>query len=513
MSFRTRIVSRRYSRTAFVAAIGFPATWLVFALTAGAALPAQAAGSDGAIRAVDLRCQGAVAPLGIDAAAPALSWKIAGDGRGLAPDGLPDPSRVAARSAEGRTSRISGTAGASIRTRRSASPTPAGPWPLSERVSWRVRVWDQDGRESAWSETSDWTMGVLRPEEWRAVWIGAQPGETPPAATRLLRREFRRPVASGSGRSLRLRTRLLRSHDQRPPGRRGSVGAGLDQVRQDLPLRHLRRDPPAASRGQRRRPSARQRLLQRHRRPLHQVQGHVRPAQGHRPAAPGIRRRVGRFRRQRTDPGGRPPARSPSPASTAARTSTPGSFRAGFDEPGFDDAGWAPAAVLSGPGGVLRGSAAAAPPHPGHRDASSRPCVTAAPARGRGLRPRPERSAHAPPRRPRAGRVVGADHPGRAPGRGRLGRPRLGRRRRGVLAVHAGRDGDGGLLPQVLLPRLPLSAGRAPARRRRAARCPRSTRWRASSSTPRPRRSASSPAPRTSSTASGRSSAGPSART
>lgn len=38
---------------------------------------------------------------------------------------------------------------------------------------WQVRVWDADGRPSAWSEIASWSMGLLRPSEWRAKWIGA----------------------------------------------------------------------------------------------------------------------------------------------------------------------------------------------------------------------------------------------------------------------------------------------------------------------------------------------------
>jgi alpha-L-rhamnosidase len=47
--------------------------------------------------------------------------------------------------------------------------------PLLSRVEcwWQVRVWDQDGRASDWSEPAFWRMGILNPQEWRAQWIGA----------------------------------------------------------------------------------------------------------------------------------------------------------------------------------------------------------------------------------------------------------------------------------------------------------------------------------------------------
>ena len=46
---------------------------------------------------------------------------------------------------------------------------------LSSRTSyyWQVKVWDEKGRESGWSETASWHMGILSDEEWKGEWIGA----------------------------------------------------------------------------------------------------------------------------------------------------------------------------------------------------------------------------------------------------------------------------------------------------------------------------------------------------
>lgn len=47
--------------------------------------------------------------------------------------------------------------------------------PLQPRTNyyWQVKVWDQDGKESAWSKTSQWHVGILSADEWRGKWIGA----------------------------------------------------------------------------------------------------------------------------------------------------------------------------------------------------------------------------------------------------------------------------------------------------------------------------------------------------
>ena len=36
---------------------------------------------------------------------------------------------------------------------------------------WKVKVWEKDGVESAWSAAAQWSMGLLKPEDWRAQWI------------------------------------------------------------------------------------------------------------------------------------------------------------------------------------------------------------------------------------------------------------------------------------------------------------------------------------------------------
>ena len=38
---------------------------------------------------------------------------------------------------------------------------------------WQVRTWDKKGKVSRWSEPASWSMGLLKPEEWKAQWIGA----------------------------------------------------------------------------------------------------------------------------------------------------------------------------------------------------------------------------------------------------------------------------------------------------------------------------------------------------
>jgi alpha-L-rhamnosidase len=57
-----------------------------------------------------------------------------------------------------------------------------------QRVRWKVRVWDQDGSVSPWSEDAFWAAGLLRPGDWKAKWIGIDRDVQHPSP--YLRREF-----------------------------------------------------------------------------------------------------------------------------------------------------------------------------------------------------------------------------------------------------------------------------------------------------------------------------------
>jgi alpha-L-rhamnosidase len=37
---------------------------------------------------------------------------------------------------------------------------------------WKVKIWDQAGQPSAWTRPAHWTMGLLKPADWQARWIG-----------------------------------------------------------------------------------------------------------------------------------------------------------------------------------------------------------------------------------------------------------------------------------------------------------------------------------------------------
>ena len=133
----------------------------------------------------------------------------------------------------------------------------------------------------------------------------------------------------------------------------------------------------------------------------------------------------------------------------------------GWDQPGFDDAGWSRAVVTEGSARALRGASHASPPF--------RTYETFAPVKVQELRPGVAvydfgQNASMMPRlrvRGPAGATREADPVRAAEGR-RLGGPDVVGRRGGLLELHARRAGRGrDVVSAVLLPRQPLSSGGA----------------------------------------------------
>ncbi|MDD8026079.1 MAG: family 78 glycoside hydrolase catalytic domain [Acidobacteriota bacterium] len=313
-----------------------------------------------ALRPVGLLCRGALDPLGLDDAAPALSWKLQGEGRGL---------RQTAYRIQAATTRALLNAGrpdlwdgGRIASDEQAGVAYAGrPLRSFERAYWRIRAWDQDGRESPWSEAAVWTTGVLRSEDWRAFWIGAPSEDSEPAATRLLRRK------------IQVRADLQRAeiyicglgfYEAVLNGRR--IGEDLFSpgwTKYDKTCLYDAYDVTALLDPG---PNAVSILLGNG---FYNVsggrytkfKGTFGPLQAI--ALLRLEYKDGRVEFIGTDGSWRT---APGPITFSCvyggEDFDARRIERGCDEPDFDDAAWAAAAILPGPGGVLRGSAAAAPP-------------------------------------------------------------------------------------------------------------------------------------------------------
>jgi alpha-L-rhamnosidase len=120
----------------------------------------------------NLRCEYQTNPLAIDSVRPRLSWTLSSPARGarqsayqiLVASSLP---RLAADRGDLWDSGKK-TSDETIQIEYDGKALVSG-----ADCFWKVRSWDAADQSGRWSEPARWTMGLLKPEDWRASWIHA----------------------------------------------------------------------------------------------------------------------------------------------------------------------------------------------------------------------------------------------------------------------------------------------------------------------------------------------------
>ena len=124
------------------------------------------------LQVFDLRCEYLENPLGIGTPTPRLSWKLKHPERNQRQTAY---QIIAAHAPEQLTEEAPGLLWDSGRVASADSvAVPYGGQPLAsrERVYWRVRCWDAQGRPGSWSEPAWFEAALLDPGDWSAGWIG-----------------------------------------------------------------------------------------------------------------------------------------------------------------------------------------------------------------------------------------------------------------------------------------------------------------------------------------------------
>ena len=171
------------------------------------------------------RCEYLANPLGIDTPNPRLSWVMTSDQRGEKQTAY---HVLVASSAEA-LAKDQGDLWDSgkVDSDRSILVAYEGKGLTSrQQCWWKVRVWDGRGQTSLWSQPASWSMGLLKPDDWQAKWIGVEaptqlaeddlhrlvkriwsPGESEPTSTATPdRRYFRRTVVLPEGKMIQRAT-------------------------------------------------------------------------------------------------------------------------------------------------------------------------------------------------------------------------------------------------------------------------------------------------------------------
>lgn len=133
----------------------------------------------------DLICEYHTNPLGIDVQKPRLSWKIESTAQNV----LQSAYEIKVTDQSGKALWNSGK----VNSDQSVDIVYGGPALKSaQRVTWQVRVWDNNGKATAWSAPASWEMGILEPESWKASWVtlGSEPSVKGSKPAQYFRKDF-----------------------------------------------------------------------------------------------------------------------------------------------------------------------------------------------------------------------------------------------------------------------------------------------------------------------------------
>ncbi len=123
------------------------------------------------LRPVELKTESAHEPLGIDNPNPRFSWLIEASG--------PSTAQLAYRIMVASTRQLLEDdmgdiwdSGMVQNPENIFIPYNGIALSSGSQYFWKVKIWDTKDRESDWSQTASWTMGLLNPSDWKAKWIG-----------------------------------------------------------------------------------------------------------------------------------------------------------------------------------------------------------------------------------------------------------------------------------------------------------------------------------------------------
>lgn len=127
--------------------------------------------ADAALQVTCLRCDYLSDPIGIDSLRPQLSWVPTSNRRGINQSAYQvlvasSPDLLASDHADLWDS-------GKVKSDNTTAITYQGSLLSSgQRCYWKVRIWDQGGSSSEWSDVGSWSMGLLHSDDWEAQWIG-----------------------------------------------------------------------------------------------------------------------------------------------------------------------------------------------------------------------------------------------------------------------------------------------------------------------------------------------------
>jgi len=151
--------------------------WIALGMVLGAAaLPLTALRAAALAGPVELRTDNLKSPLGLDDPAPRLSWQLQDRARGAKQTAY--EVLVASKAELLRQGKADVWDSGHVESDQALNVVYKGPAVAAgTRYFWCVKVWDAAGKPYAASEIGWWETGLLKQEAWRAQWVGFETAE------------------------------------------------------------------------------------------------------------------------------------------------------------------------------------------------------------------------------------------------------------------------------------------------------------------------------------------------
>ena len=113
----------------------------------------------------NLLCENLSNPVGLDSKLPRFSWQLISDKRNV---------MQVAYEIKVTNNKSTAWSSGKVITDESVQVSYGGmPLQSDKKYNWQVRVWDNQGNVSAWSDPASFQMALLNPDDWKAKWIEA----------------------------------------------------------------------------------------------------------------------------------------------------------------------------------------------------------------------------------------------------------------------------------------------------------------------------------------------------
>ncbi len=149
---------------------------IVFVLLAGVAFTKQHnLEARDSMQVVDLKCEYARDPIGIDVKSPQLSWRLESSKRGIVQSAY---QIIVADSPDNLAQDVGNVWNSGrVRSSKSTAIMYTGKELTSrKRYYWKTRIWDSQNAGSDWSKPALFEMGLLDSSDWKGDWVGFTAG-------------------------------------------------------------------------------------------------------------------------------------------------------------------------------------------------------------------------------------------------------------------------------------------------------------------------------------------------